>query len=164
MATLEKLRIACPSVRLVMMADDLPIQEVVQLCQVGLGGICPTTMPRSSLLKVLELVMLGGTFLPGSVSVKLLQQVSGRRVHEGSPAPATGETGRLTARETQILRCLTQGASNKIIARELDLSEATVKVHIKAILRKVRAENRTQAAIWAQEHMAFAPSTDAAVA
>jgi two-component system nitrate/nitrite response regulator NarL len=46
-----------------------------------------------------------------------------------------------------------QGASNKMIARELDLAEATVKVHIKAILKKVQAANRTQAAMWAQQHL-----------
>jgi two-component system, NarL family, nitrate/nitrite response regulator NarL len=148
-----------------MMADDLTIPEVVRLCQAGLGGLCPTAMPRSALLKVLELVILGETFLPAAVSFELLQRGSGRRLHEGSPAPADAvarETGRLTSRETQILRCLTRGASNKIIARELGCSEATVKVHVKGILRKVKAANRTQAAMWAQEHMASALSPDGA--
>src|SRR3546814_5192458 len=48
-----------------------------------------------------------------------------------------------------MFRCFVTGASNKIIARRLDITEATVKVHIKAILRKLRVMNRTQAAIWA---------------
>ena len=47
-----------------------------------------------------------------------------------------------------ILRCLIEGASNKCIARKIDITEATVKVHIKEILRKIRVQNRTQAAIW----------------
>jgi two-component system nitrate/nitrite response regulator NarL len=46
-----------------------------------------------------------------------------------------------------------QGASNKMIARQLGLAEATDKVHIKSILRKVKAGNRTQAAMWAQQHL-----------
>ena len=46
-----------------------------------------------------------------------------------------------------------QGAPNKIIARQLDVAEATVKVHVKAILRKIQVANRTQAAMWAVEHM-----------
>ena len=46
-----------------------------------------------------------------------------------------------------------QGASNKVIARRLGLAEATVKVHIKSILRKVQAANRTQAAMWARQHL-----------
>ena len=46
-----------------------------------------------------------------------------------------------------------QGSPNKVIARELDVAEATVKVHVKAILRKIQVSNRTQAAIWATENM-----------
>jgi two-component system nitrate/nitrite response regulator NarL len=55
-----------------------------------------------------------------------------------------------------ILRYLTKGASNKQIARELGLAEATVKVHLKGVLRKMKAANRTQAAMWAQQHMNLA--------
>jgi two-component system nitrate/nitrite response regulator NarL len=54
----------------------------------------------------------------------------------------------LSSREENILRCLTSGLSNKVIARRLSLSEATVKGHIKVIMRKINAQNRTQAAIW----------------
>jgi two-component system nitrate/nitrite response regulator NarL len=54
----------------------------------------------------------------------------------------------LCPRERSILQCLTVGRSNKEIARELSLSEATVKAHVKVIMRKLKARNRTQAAIW----------------
>ena len=47
-----------------------------------------------------------------------------------------------------ILRCIIEGDSNKCIARKIDVTEATVKVHVKAILRKIRVQNRTQAAVW----------------
>src|SRR5260221_13801960 len=57
-------------------------------------------------------------------------------------------TPQLSAREKSILRCLIEGDSNKCIARKIDIAEATVKVHVKAILRKIRVQNRTQAAIW----------------
>ena len=60
---------------------------------------------------------------------------------------------KLSARETQVLNYLRQGAPNKIIARQFDLTEATIKVHVKAILRKIGAANRTQAAMWAQQQM-----------
>ncbi len=56
-------------------------------------------------------------------------------------------------RETQILAYLREGAPNKVIARKLNLSESTVKVHVKAILKKVGACNRTQAALWATRHV-----------
>ena len=58
----------------------------------------------------------------------------------------------LSPREKSILRCLIEGDSNKSIARKIDIAEATVKVHVKAILRKIRVQNRTQAAIWAMNH------------
>ena len=57
-----------------------------------------------------------------------------------------------TQRESQVLICLAHGESNKSIARLCNITESTVKVHLKAILRKTRAQNRTQAAIWGIEH------------
>ena len=59
----------------------------------------------------------------------------------------------MSRREMLILRMLTQGASNKTIARNLVITELTVKVHMKAILRKLRLQNRTQAAIWARNNI-----------
>jgi DNA-binding NarL/FixJ family response regulator len=66
-----------------------------------------------------------------------------------SDAPQTDNVGRLSNREQTILKQLTQGASNKQIARELNIAEATVKVHVKSLLRKIHVSNRTQAAMWA---------------
>lgn len=65
----------------------------------------------------------------------------------------TGDVPALSRRETLILRRLMQGASNKVIARDLVITESTVKVHMKAILRKLRLQNRTQAAIWARNNV-----------
>jgi two-component system nitrate/nitrite response regulator NarL len=55
----------------------------------------------------------------------------------------------LSEREAQILDGLVKGQANKVIARTIEIAEATVKAHVKAILRKIRVNNRTQAAIWA---------------
>jgi DNA-binding CsgD family transcriptional regulator len=68
---------------------------------------------------------------------------------EPLPRPGVRDNALLSSREQQILQCLINGLTNKGIARDLDISEATVKVHIKALLRKTRLANRTQAAIWA---------------
>nr|WP_238940287.1 response regulator transcription factor [Pseudoroseomonas ludipueritiae] len=65
------------------------------------------------------------------------------------PRQVARESALLSSREHQILQCLINGLTNKAIARDLDISEATVKVHVKALLRKTRLANRTQAAIWA---------------
>lgn len=58
----------------------------------------------------------------------------------------------LSPRERTILSCLLSGDPNKAIARKVDIAEATVKAHVKAILRKIRVQNRTQAAVWAFNH------------
>ena len=55
----------------------------------------------------------------------------------------------LSFREAAILQALIDGAPNKLIAQNLNITEATVKVHVKAVLRKIRVKNRTQAAVWA---------------
>jgi two-component system nitrate/nitrite response regulator NarL len=76
------------------------------------------------------------------------------------PEANKGRTSRLTARQESILRCLIEGDSNKTIARKMKIAEATVKVHVKAILRKTRVHNRTQAAIWAMINGQFTSVTD----
>ena len=73
-------------------------------------------------------------------------------------------TPRLSARQQSILGCLIQGDSNKTIARKMAITEATVKVHVKAILRKIRVHNRTQAAIWAMSTGPFTSAKDEAPA
>ncbi len=87
-----------------------------------------------------------------------------------APAPAAVAEPHvpvLSEREGQILHCLVKGFSNKAIARELEVAETTVKVHVKGLMRKVRAANRTQVAIWAMNHWAApgdpAPDMDAAL-
>jgi two-component system nitrate/nitrite response regulator NarL len=67
-------------------------------------------------------------------------------------APMLRTCPRLSEREAQILDGLVRGHANKVIARSCDITEATVKVHMKSILRKIQVENRTQAAVWALEH------------
>lgn len=65
----------------------------------------------------------------------------------------TARRNELSERELEILNCLVTGDSNKVIARNCNISEATVKVHLKAVLRKIRVSNRTQAAVWAMKRM-----------
>jgi two-component system nitrate/nitrite response regulator NarL len=69
-------------------------------------------------------------------------------------------TPSLSDRQRSILNCLIQGDSNKTIARKMAITEATVKVHVKAILRKIRVHNRTQAAIWAMSTGPFISAKD----
>jgi two-component system, NarL family, nitrate/nitrite response regulator NarL len=79
---------------------------------------------------------------------------AGMNGHEGDThwASPPQNHSRLSQREAHILDGLVQGHANKVIARSCNITEATVKVHMKSILRKIQVANRTQAAIWAVEH------------
>ena len=80
--------------------------------------------------------------------------------NEHMPQAKSSDTPRLSARQQSILRCLILGDSNKAIARKMAIAEATVKVHVKAILRRIRVHNRTQAAIWAISNGPFISAKD----
>ena len=86
------------------------------------------------------------------------QAVATPAIDEPQPPELQGraeQKPQLSGREAAILSGLVQGASNKVIAYQLKITEATVKVHVKAILRKIRVKNRTQAAIWALSRQAL---------
>jgi two-component system nitrate/nitrite response regulator NarL len=81
----------------------------------------------------------------------------GERVHLQAE---TSHTPQLSLRQHSILGCLIHGDSNKTIARKMAITEATVKVHVKTILRKIRVHNRTQAAVWAMSTGPFIAAKD----
>jgi DNA-binding NarL/FixJ family response regulator len=102
------------------------------------GYVCTRTSTMSMAIASLLFVQAGGTFAPLEL---LLSQDSGETiVREGLP------TDRLTDRQMTVLAQVKQGKANKAIARELGMSESAVKVHIRSIMRKMGAANRTQAA------------------
>jgi DNA-binding NarL/FixJ family response regulator len=122
--------------------------EIASLFQAGANACFPKEVPTPIFLKSLELVMMGETLLPSSI----LSSICNRAEMPSFAARANGSAPRLSAQEERILRYLVEGHSNKGIARELGIADATVKVHVKAILKKIGAQNRTQAAIWATRH------------
>lgn len=139
-----------PSARVVLLYTSLEPKALMRAYEAGLSGICSTTMRPEALFKVLELVMLGEPFIPSAV---VLDGLETRSWDHQTRSTLSAKPRNLSNREAEILHCLMQGASNKVIARKLDVMESTVKVHLKAILRKIGAANRTQAAIWATEHL-----------
>jgi two-component system, NarL family, nitrate/nitrite response regulator NarL len=110
---------------------------------------------RDALIKVLELTFLNQRVFvfAKSIATTAEKDVDFADAPRGSQSDEPSRLGinghSLSPRESQVLACLAQGNSNKVIARLHNLSEATVKVHLKAILRKIKVHNRTQAAIWA---------------
>jgi two-component system nitrate/nitrite response regulator NarL len=102
-----------------------------------LKDVSPETLQRS-----LQLVMLGQQIFPAALMMPVA----------AAEPKAAGPVDGLSPREKQILLCLIDGRSNKEIGRVLGISEATVKVHLKALLRKLNVHNRTQVAVWAKSN------------
>jgi two-component system nitrate/nitrite response regulator NarL len=159
--TIETLKVQWPSAQVVLLTERMDPRAIVQAFQKGVNGLCSTAMSRESLIKALQLVMVGETFIAAAFTLGLLDEVSRQKqtrpnedVVDGATAAAVASN--LSPREAMILHHLTKGSSNKQIARELGLAEATIKVHLKGILRKMKATNRTQAAMWAQQHINLA--------
>lgn len=143
-----------PETRIVVLADRFDSRFIRLGYEAGVDGFCSGASAPEILIKSLELVMLGESALPLEVVRSILDEPHPSRDHTPEhPKFFNAADCKLSPKEMQVLNCLRQGSSNKIIANRLDITEATVKVHVKAILRKVGAVNRTQAAIWATEHL-----------
>ncbi|EIM27741.1 response regulator transcription factor [Microvirga lotononidis] len=147
-----------PSAKVIMLIEEYDLKQVVAAFQAGADAYLKKSISHEVLVKSLDLVMLGEAIFPGAI-LDLLRERD-VQASQAKPAPMPEDTHEsslpakgLSVRETVILRCLMDGDSNKIIARKFDITEATVKVHVKAILRKIQAKNRTQAAIWAASHL-----------
>src|SRR3954471_6057751 len=134
--------------KVVVLADLGSPGALASAMNAGIDGYLSKDTSSDALVQSLILVNLGEKMLPAELAMSLLND---QRQPKAAPALTTPARS-LSARETQILRFLLSGYSNKAIARQLNIAEATVKVHLKGVLRKVNAANRTQAAIWALSH------------
>lgn len=122
--------------------------------QLGAVGYLVESVSAQDLITSLEVVVANGAVFPPDLLSQLSEvAVEPQRLLQGVQRRADGSPFQgLSAREVSILEGLMLGESNKVIARKLEIAEATVKVHVKAILRKVRVRNRTQAAMWAMQN------------
>jgi len=160
-ADIRTLRGRFPDARLVVISDQVDLHLCVAAHDAGADGFINLNSSREVIIKSLELVALGETILPARLLLSALEGTTGSAHGITAANDAWGDTdeaplpkGRnLSAREREILGLIKEGSPNKVIARELDVTEATVKVHVKAILRKIGASNRTQAAMWAAGHV-----------
>jgi two-component system nitrate/nitrite response regulator NarL len=156
----SEVKARCTAARVVLLAGSLDWDEIVLAYQAGAAGVLHTARAPEILIKSLELIVLGESVFPAAVILSATNDMvhALRQEHQLGMAEAPIKTHspgerNLSGREEAILRLLTEGAPNKVIARKLGVAEATVKVHVKAILRKLRAQNRTQAAMWATTHL-----------
>jgi DNA-binding NarL/FixJ family response regulator len=154
---IELFRDQHPGGRIAIVADRYRLDEQVSAFRAGANGYFVDVMACDVFIKSIELVMMGETIFPPAF-LSFVLDPEGNRLGQAAPRDENNQpiligaentlAPQLSPREKSILRCLIEGDSNKCIARKIDIAEATVKVHVKAILRKIRVQNRTQAAIW----------------
>lgn len=131
-----RIRTLEPDCRIAILSDALDSAQMTACFAAGADGFLLKDISADTLIGSLRLIALGEKVFPSSLANVFAAE---------TPAETQGD---LSQREMQILRCLVEGDSNKRIANRLHITEATVKVHLKSILRKTRTTNRTQAAIW----------------
>ncbi len=124
----------------VVLSDNEDPDLIVQMLGKNVRGYVPTSLSISVALQAMELVRAGGVYVPAS------SLIAAHRV-PASDAPSPHTAGGLfTARQAAVVDALRRGKANKIIAYELKMRESTVKVHVRNIMKKLHATNRTQVA------------------
>jgi DNA-binding NarL/FixJ family response regulator len=155
---LAGLRNVLPSVPVVVISDREDWPAVLDALSHAVRAYFPSSLDPEILLETLRFVKRGGTFIPIEV---LTNTRMGRNRSPGSEAKRRGPRG-LRPSEQRVLELLREGKPNKVIGRELGIEETTVKVHVRRIMKKLNAANRTQAALVAQQ-MAGANASEAAM-
>lgn len=148
MEAIDEIALAYPSAKTVVLVDEFDMARLVECFDAGVDGYIVKSMNSQPLIAALRLVTLGQKVLPSELA-DVLSKVNLDHAVPSGDLEHEMEDAKLSSRERDVLCCLMAGCSNKVIARELDVCEATVKVHVKAILRKLDVSNRTQAAMWA---------------
>jgi len=124
-----------------LMSGDAPRNVVTEALAAGAAGFVPKTLPAKSVRNAVAFMLMGETYLPADFAQGL----------EAPDLPQDARLEDLSKREREVLRLLSEGKANKEIARELDLTEAAVKLHVKTVFRHLGVANRTQAAILARD-------------
>jgi two-component system nitrate/nitrite response regulator NarL len=135
-----------PASKIVIVADGGSEPHFIRALQEGAAGLLVKPIGCDALVKTMELIVLGERIFPA----KLIRRIA---VEDLAQAPVCADRNaidQLSARELDVLQQLSSGSPNKLIARRFGITEATVKVHVKAILRKLGVRNRTQAALYAR--------------
>jgi DNA-binding NarL/FixJ family response regulator len=127
-------------VPIVVFSDNENRNNIAASLRCGAKGYVPSDTPLEVAARAIKLVLVGGVFVPANVLVD---------AHQGDALqPVTaGPKLDFTTRENDVVRALLKGKSNKVIAYDLSLSESSVKVHIRNVMRKLQVRNRTEAVI-----------------
>jgi DNA-binding NarL/FixJ family response regulator len=147
----EELRRDYPALPLVALSALDDAGTVKAVLASGALGFIPKSSPHPVMVNALRLVLAGGRYLPLELMPELAGEDWAARPLRAATPPSTGgvtaETLGLTERQQQVLALLAQGRSNKQICRALGLAEATVKIHVGAVLKALKVSSRTQAVV-----------------
>ncbi|MGE8638386.1 MAG: response regulator [Achromobacter sp.] len=149
--TLQLLTQDLPSCAVIILTVSEEADELGQALRDGARGYLVKNIDAEVLTSAVRRAAAGESVIAESMTAKLVDQFRGA-ASQAAQASGNAERHRLTARETQIVQCLARGASNKVIARELDVSESTVKIHVQNVLKKLNLTSRVQVAVYAVEH------------
>ena len=144
--TLTQLREIALSGRVVVFSVSDNEEDVVSALKRGADGYLLKDMEPEALLKALHQAAAGQIVLSEALTPILVA-----RLRDSQPAQ-TRDISQLTRRERDILQLISDGMTNKAIARKLDISESTVKVHVKYLLKKMNLKSRLEAAVWALQN------------
>jgi DNA-binding NarL/FixJ family response regulator len=130
----------CPAV---ILSDNEDPDLIVQMLGKNVRGYVPTSLSINVAVQAMELARAGGVFVPAS------SLIAAHRVPDGAASAVQKTNGLFTARQAAVVDALRRGKANKIIAYELKMRESTVKVHVRNIMKKLHATNRTEVAYMA---------------
>ena len=163
---LQQIKSFDPSIPVAMLSANEDAQKIQQALQQGASGFITKSSKSSVMISAIQLILAGGIYVPPAI---LKADLSGEPVENSanaspskavtktthtSPSRSTDDivTVQLTERQKEVLHLMDDGLSNKEIAKVLNMSPSTVKVHVAAILRACNVNNRTQAVSFARTH------------
>lgn len=142
------LREEAPQAQIIMLTVSEDAEDLLEALRIGARGYLLKNIDTDFLLDSIRRATSGESVMSPQMAGKLADAM--RSLPKGSSTAL--DTNKLSPREREIIVMLARGASNKKIARELDLAESTVKIHVQGILRKLNLASRVQAAVYAVEH------------
>jgi DNA-binding NarL/FixJ family response regulator len=132
----------------VVMSDFEELEQIVSVLDMGARGYIPTSLTWDVAVEAIRLIRAGGLYVPASTLL------ASRLKNDGAQRPKSPGSGVFTARQAAVVEALRRGKANKTIAHELNMRESTVKVHVRNIMKKLRAKNRTEVAFMANTILA----------
>jgi two-component system, NarL family, response regulator LiaR len=138
---MQRLREQLPSCRVIVLTSFADDDRLLPAVQAGAAGYLLKDAQPSELARAVRAAHAGEALLDPTVAARLVDAIA--------QAPGSEPPQRLTPRERQVLELIGRGLSNKLIARELEISEKTVKAHVGHLLGKLGVDDRTQAALYA---------------